>query len=320
MDAVSAARPGERWVVRHRLTDGSATDVIGWIEAIEPDTVSVATPRAGLVQLPRADILLARRAPAAAGGPSPLRTTAEELERYALPGWLGLSEPLGEWTLRAAGGFTGRANSCLAVGDPGRPLVAAAARIEEFSSAHRIAPLAQVIVGSHVEAELRRLGWVDASVSTDVLVCRLSEMLGESLPDPDVAVAETLTASWEAAYHRSRPNDADPALVRRILDGSAPRAFGGMVGTDEQFLAIVRGHLSGPWLGLTCLWTDHDHRGQGMATKVMIALGHWGARRGARYVYSQTADTSEGARHTCARLGFTLHHRYRYLAAPTTDR
>ena len=28
-------------------------------------------------------------------------------------------EPLGEWTLRAGGGFTGRANSCHAVGDPG---------------------------------------------------------------------------------------------------------------------------------------------------------------------------------------------------------
>jgi hypothetical protein len=41
------------------------------------------------------------------------------LERRALPGWLALHEPLGEWTLRAAGGFTGRANSCLAVGDPG---------------------------------------------------------------------------------------------------------------------------------------------------------------------------------------------------------
>src|SRR5215212_6086619 len=62
---------------------------------------------------------------------------------YALPGWLGLSEPLGEWTLRAARGFTWRANSCLAVGDPGMPAGAAAAKIVAFSRAHGIPPRAE---------------------------------------------------------------------------------------------------------------------------------------------------------------------------------
>ncbi len=140
MDALAHARLGERWVVRHRLADGSATDVIGWIEKIERESISVATSGGRVVRLAMADIILARRAPAAAGGPDPLRTTAEELERYALPGWLGFSEPLGEWTLRAARGFTSRANSCLAVGDPGMPLGAAAAKIVAFSGAHGIPP------------------------------------------------------------------------------------------------------------------------------------------------------------------------------------
>ena len=133
MDALARAREGERWVVRHRLADGSATDVIGWIEAIERDSVSVATSGGRVVRLSMADIILARRAPAAAGGPNPLRTTAEELERYALPGWLGISEPLGEWTLRAAAGFTapgqflpGRRVT------PGCPLEAAAAKISQL--------------------------------------------------------------------------------------------------------------------------------------------------------------------------------------------
>jgi hypothetical protein len=48
------------------------------------------------------------------------------LERAAASGWRGTEEAsLGGWLLRAAGGFTGRANSALAIGDPGMPLAAA---------------------------------------------------------------------------------------------------------------------------------------------------------------------------------------------------
>ena len=315
MDALAHARQGERWVVRHRLADGSATDVIGWIEKIERESISVATSGGRVVRLAMADIILARRAPAAAGGPDPLRTTAEELERYALPGWLGFSESLGEWTLRAARGFTSRANSCLAVGDPGMPLGVAAARIVAFSGAHGIPPQAQVIAGSQTEAELRALGWTDASPPTNVLVCRLSDLLGDHLPDPAVRVAETLTASWQAAYHRSRPDDADPAIARMILDGHPPRAFGSVASGDEQVVAIVRGHLNGPWLGLASVWTDPDHRGLGLATKLVIALGHWAARRGGRYVYLDVASANGPTRGGHTRLGFALHHSNRYLRA-----
>jgi N-acetylglutamate synthase len=315
VDALATARPGERWVVRHRLADGSATDVIGWIEQIERDSISVATTDGRVVRLATADIILARRAPAAAGGPDPLRTTAEELERYALPGWLGLNEPLGEWTLRAAHGFTSRANSCLAVGDPRMPMGAAAAKIVAFSSAHGIAPKAEVIAGSQTEANLRAIGWTETS-ATDVLVCRLSDLLGQQLPDPAVQVAETLTEPWQAAYQRSCPNDVDPAILRMILDGHPPRAFGGVARDDERVLAIGRGHLNAPWLGLASLWTDPDHREHGLATKLVIALGHWAARRGGRYVYLHVASTNEQVRGWCIPLGFALHHRNRYLRAP----
>ena len=42
------------------------------------------------------------------------------LELLAAGGWRGTEEArLGDWLLRAGGGFTGRANSALVVGDPG---------------------------------------------------------------------------------------------------------------------------------------------------------------------------------------------------------
>src|ERR1700753_2875891 len=56
-------------------------------------------------------------------------TDIETLDRAAARTWRGTEEEaLGGWLLRAAGGFTGRANSVLAVGDPGLPLAAAGAR------------------------------------------------------------------------------------------------------------------------------------------------------------------------------------------------
>lgn len=46
-----------------------------------------------------------------------------DLELLAARGWRGTEEDrLGTWLLRAAGGFTGRANSALVAGDPGRSL------------------------------------------------------------------------------------------------------------------------------------------------------------------------------------------------------
>ena len=197
-----------------------------------------------------------------------------------------------------------------------------------YALEHRIAPWAQVIVGSEVEAGLVDLGWRPTYVVTDVLVCRLTTLLGDDLPDPRVAVDEHLDEAWLAAYARSRPNsvnpavlrtDADPAILRMILDGHPPRAFASVAdpATASDHVGIARGHVSGPWLGIASVWTDPAHRRRGLATAMMRALGHWAARRGARNAYLQVAQENTGAHDAYGRLGFVRHHSYRYLAAPT---
>ena len=308
------AAVGERWVIRARLLEGSATDLIGWLEVLDPTALQLVTADGTLHSVERSTIIAARRAPAAAGARDPHRISTAELERRALPGWLALHEPLGEWTLRAAGGFTGRANSCLAVGDPGVPIEQAAARVVGFARDNDIAPMAQVVTGSAEDAALRALGWVDTYVPTDVLAVRLVDLVAEP-SERAIRVAETLDGSWWDAYQRSRPNTADPALLRMILDGYPPRAFASATddGEDVPF-AIARGHLSGDWLGVASIWTREDRRRQGWATAMLNALGHWAARRGARYGYLQVASANAPAIAAYERLGFIRHHRYHYLA------
>ena len=59
-------------------------------------------------------------------GDQPPRPALADLERAAAEHWQAADRAaLGEWLLRAAGGFTGRANSALPLGDPGMPLGAA---------------------------------------------------------------------------------------------------------------------------------------------------------------------------------------------------
>ena len=312
--ALGRARVGERWVVRRRLPDGSATDTVGWIEEVTPGEIRIWLDESSTALVDPATVIAARRAPAAPGGGNPLRVSADELERHALVGWLATSRPLGEWTLRAGGGFTGRANSCLAVGDPGRSIENAATAIRAWSCEHGIRPRAQVIVGSGPDVDLSALGWTETYVVTDVMAVRLAAFLGGDLPARDVAVTEDFEPAWSAAYQQSRPNDADPEVLRQILAGNPPRAFAS-VGSPDR-VAIARGHVSGSWLGLASIWVAPEHRRHGLATAMMRALGHWAARRGARYAYLQVAAENESAVAAYRRLGFVRHHAYRYLTPP----
>jgi GNAT superfamily N-acetyltransferase len=133
-----------------------------------------------------------------------------------------------------------------------------------------------------------------------------------------VQIRERLEPDWERAYQRSRPNSADVAVVRMILEGSSPRVFAAVSGqapdNHGELVAIARGHRSGDWLGLSSIWTRPDHRQRGLATAMMATLGHWAARQGARYGYVQVAAINEPAIAAYARLGFAPHHRYIYLA------
>jgi ribosomal protein S18 acetylase RimI-like enzyme len=315
-DPLVTALLGERWVVRYRLPDGSATDVIGWIDVLDPTSVRLVTVDATQV-IERSMIIAARRGPAAAGGLDPRRISAHELQRHALPGWLAWHSSLGEWTLRAGGGFTRRANSCHAVGDPGVPIEQAVEKIISFAFSNDIAPMAQVIDGSAEERALRRLGWTSSDQPTAVLVSRLADLLADRSVAHAVTISDALERDWELTYQQSRPNSADAAIVRMILEGNRPRAFAAVAdqGRDDrsELVAIARGHQHEDWLGLAAIWTRNDRRRRGVATAMTVALGHWAARQGARYAYMQVATGNAPAIAAYTKLGFVDHHAYRYL-------
>ncbi len=319
-DPLAAIRPpvtpDDRLTVRYRLPDGSATDVLGWVVRLDDRTVRVWSRPDVETVVDRAAIILARRVPPAMGGRPPHRYSAAELARAALPGWVADSEPLGAWVLRAGGGFTGRANSCLAVGDPGLPYAEAAAATIDFYRRHHLPPRAQLVAGSDEEQDLRRLGWLDDYVPTTVLVQPLAALLTGRPRDRRVRVDTELSEQWWQAYQRFRSVGAAADSARRILTGPAPVGLASLTGPDGMIIAVGRGQVSAEWLGLSALWTDPGERRRGRATTIMTELGHWAARHGARNVYLQVARENAAALAAYTRLGFVRHHDYLYLVAP----
>ncbi|MFW3170883.1 GNAT family N-acetyltransferase [Geodermatophilus sp. CPCC 206100] len=238
-----------------------------------------------------------------------------DLERLAARGWRGSEEaPLGDWLLRAGGGFTGRANSALVVGDPGVPLDEAVGAVADWYRDRGLRPCAQLPgrQARTADAAFAAAGW---ERDEDVLV--LTAPL--AAPAPDGAVPVELAAepddAWLAGYHhRGRPL---PPTARDVLTNAEDVVFASVRLEPEPapLAAVARGVVTGDWLGVAAVTVVEAHRRTGLATAVMAAVQRWGADRGARWVYLQVTSSNEPARALYRRAGFIEHHRYHYRYA-----
>jgi ribosomal protein S18 acetylase RimI-like enzyme len=293
---------GTRVVVRRLVpgetgpTGGPAfTDVLGVCTAWEDDACTVQPERGPAVRIPLALIVSGKPVPPRA---SPrLRVSVRDAE-LRTAGLVGIeTTPLGEWQLRyeprPVGRVRNRFNSCLGLGDPGLPLVQAAARVEAFYAARHRSPRIQVELGSVTEVELRALGWRPVPG-------RDSHFLLASL----ARVVRTL-------------GDAAPAgAVDRVEDGS--RVAVALRVPDRPSEAVARGEATreGDWLGVHNLAVEPAYRRRGLATAVLRELLEWGAEHGATTVWLHVQTGNEPALALYDGLGFARHHSCRYLEAP----
>jgi ribosomal protein S18 acetylase RimI-like enzyme len=234
------------------------------------------------------------------------------LEQDCAAAWPAVvDEPLGQWRLRAAGGFTGRANSALTIGDPGVPVTDALARVVAFAGRNDIPAAAHVISGAAVEQDLTQAGWsVDEThpggAESVVMTGPLTGF--DSAVPPGVTVRETPPQGWwPLAVGTAAPTPAQ----RHVLAGRSGVGFG-TVRADGLVVGIVRGAVVGDLLHIARLAVAPTHRRLGLGTGLLAALADWGARRGAIRCALQVATHNVGAISLYAGLGCLPHHRYRY--------
>jgi ribosomal protein S18 acetylase RimI-like enzyme len=274
---------GKRVVVR-RIVRGergpsggpALTDVLGVCTAWGPTSCVVDSER-GPVTIAIADIVSGKPVP-----PRPSvrhRVSARAAEAHTAALFPGLeTEPLGGWLLRSHQSIRRRrANSCLAMGEPGVPFPEA--EIRDFYAARGREPLVQVEADGDVERHFRELGWTP-------------------LGDGD--------AHFQLA---------SLARVRRVLGARAdvPLTVSGSTARATLPHATGEAVIDGDWLALHALHVQPDHRRRGLARDVLASLLEWGAEQGAATAWLHVETDNEPALALYDSLGFTTHHTCRYL-------
>lgn len=250
-------------------------------------------------------------APARRRGPA---ATFPELARATARAWQPPeSERLGEWTLRAAGGFTRRANSALPLGDPGLPLDAALDRVRDWYAARELPAYVQAATGAAdtqelLCAELERRDW-RREVSAEVRIAALAP-IGDLDADVDaVRLDRSFDEDWLRRYQRS--GEPGPQVLKVL--GSGPSVwFASVPGTGDIPAAIGRCVVDGRWAGFMAVEVDPAHRRRGLATSVMTALARRALDEGASAAWLQVEADNGGARALYDGMGFAVHHHYHH--------
>jgi ribosomal protein S18 acetylase RimI-like enzyme len=259
-----------------------------------------------------------------------------ELERAAALHWRGVEEEaLGEWVLRAAEGFTGRANSVLAAGDPGMPLEAALGRAAQWYRSRGLPPMVQVAMAldgaSDLDGELAARGWgirpgaaymMTADLAADSALADMAALGGGSL-----RVEKEITPEW-LAMHRYRGQAELPPVRMKVLTSAPEQVFLSIVsGRDgnpgeerdrggETAIAVARLSFGGGWAGITSVEVDSAQRRLGLGTTLTRACRAEAFAHGTKRVFLQVETDNEAARALYERCGFGYSHRYHYRILP----
>ncbi|HEX6578562.1 MAG TPA: GNAT family N-acetyltransferase [Jiangellaceae bacterium] len=315
VDRIRADHVGRRVVVRYRLpAEDIATDVLGLLVERLAGALRIRRADGSVVDVPFVDVVAAKPVPAR----RVTRRDVRALETAAAAGWRAPDTArLGGWLLRAAGGFTRRANSCLPLAAPGMPVHGAVGEVERWYAGRGMDPLFQVIIplAEAVDAHLDSLGWAGRSEDVLVMTAPLGPVADAVRPGlARVTVTAEPDDAWLAAYHYR--GQTLPAHARHVLVDAETVGFAS-VDDGGRRVAIARGAVTDApdgrrWVGITAVEVEPAARRRGLGTHVVAGTAVWARTHGASDVYLQVSADNAPALAAYQRLGFIEHHRYHY--------
>ncbi|MFF4184844.1 GNAT family N-acetyltransferase [Streptomyces sp. NPDC001691] len=316
---ITAADTGKRVSVRRLSSSGTPgslfSDTVGVLTSWDDGVLSITRKSGETVRIDESTLVAGKVVPAAPARRRGPAASFEELAPVLARAWQPVeSERLGGWTLRAANGFTRRANSVLPLGDPGLPLPDALGRVRAWYAARGLPAYIQTATGAagtqeRLCADLDRAGW-EREVSAEVRVAGLAPIADLDADVSRVRLDRAVDTAWLSRYQRSvTPGEH----VLRVL-GSGPSVwFASVPGDGPVPAAIGRCVVDGRWAGFMAVEVDPARRRQGLATAVMTALARRALDEGASAAWLQVEADNEGARALYEGQGFTTHHSYHHF-------
>ncbi|WP_030337161.1 GNAT family N-acetyltransferase [Streptomyces sp. NRRL B-1381] len=316
---ITPADVGKRVSVRCRTESGGAgaefTDTVGVLTSWDRGVLSITRKSGEAVRIVESSLVAGKTVPAAPARRRGPAASFEELAAVTARAWQPVeSEPLGDWRLRAAGGFTRRANSALPLGDPGLPAGEALDRVRAWYAERDLPPYVQTATGAAgtqelLCAELERHGW-RREVTAQVRIAALAPVGDGAADVAAVRLTRAPDAAWLARYQRfSTPGPH----VLRVLE-SGPSVWFATVAAGDGGApdAIGRCVVDGRWAGFMAVEVAPEQRRRGLATTVMTALARRALDEGASAAWLQVEEENEGARALYDGMGFALHHSYHH--------
>jgi GNAT superfamily N-acetyltransferase len=304
------------------VTDSGApgatfTDAVGVLTSWDAGVVLITRRTGESVRIAESALVAGKVVPAAPARRRGPAASFEELARVTARAWEPVeSERLGDWTLRAASGFTRRANSVLPLGDPGLPLDATLARVREWYAARELPAYVQAATGAEgaqelLCAELEHRGW-RREVSAEVRIGGLAPVGDLDADVSPVRLSRSLDPSW---LHRYQRFGVPGPHVLRVLESGPSVWFASVPGTGDIPAAIGRCVVDGRWAGFMAVEVDPARRRQGLASAVMTALARKALDEGASAAWLQVEADNDGGRALYEGMGFAVHHHYHHYRA-----
>ncbi|MDX3530671.1 GNAT family N-acetyltransferase [Streptomyces sp. ID05-39B] len=319
---ITAADVGKRVSVRRLnepgVTEGKFTDTVGVLTSWDNGVLLITRKSGESVRIAESSLVAGKVVPAAPARRRGPAASYEELARVCARAWRPVeSERLGEWELRAASGFTRRANSVLPLGDPGLPLDGALDVVRRWYGDRGLPAYVQTATGAAgtqelLCAELERRGWVrevtaELWTGAPAAVADLAEAGAGG-----VVLAREADEGWLSRYQRKGIGE----VALKVL-GSGPSVwFASVPGEGAAPAAIGRCVVDGRWAGFAAVEVDPQQRRRGLATVVMAALARRALEEGASAAWLQVEADNAGARALYTGMGFGAHHAYHHYREP----
>jgi len=238
------------------------------------------------------------------------------LEELAINGWPAIHTAFYDgWILRAAEGYTRRANSVAPLYPSSVPLHDKLLQCESFYREFglpAIFKLTTAALPSNLDTALADRGY-ELQAPTSVCTLSLANLI--TPPPVNLYASPALSDRWLEAFCRLGSVDAGRRAAAAGILSQIEGLFAGIL-QDDALVAVGLAVRDREFIGLCDIVTAAGLRRQGLGAALVQSLLHWGKQNGAATAWLQVMGDNLPAQRLYDRLGFREAYQYWYRVQP----